>query len=76
MAAVPIQQGQGCFSSDLDSPKRICFYTTFTAHSTSANTSAKISTNFISTKQGKATFDRARKLTTPDIDSFRERNTQ
>ena len=46
---------------------------TFKTHSTSTITSTKISRPSIGTKQGKASFDRARKLTTPGMDSFREK---
>ena len=47
--------------------------TTFTTHSTSTITSTEISRPFIGAKHVKVFFDRARRLATPDMDSFRER---
>ena len=43
---------------------------TFKTHSTSTITSTKISRPSIGTRQGKASFDRARKLTIPGMDSL------
>lgn len=46
---------------------------TFPTHNASNITTTKISRPFIGTKQGKASFDWAKKYITPNMSSFRER---